>query len=63
MAFSYMQEAIIRDVNGNCRCPFCGMYRKRSDFSDQPESEDIVGQGGNVIHIHVDPACDFCVKE
>lgn len=61
MTFSYMQEMNIRDINGNCRCPYCGKYRKRSDFPDQPGHIDF---GDNKVrgHIHVDPACRFCLE-
>ena len=63
MTLSMMQEMSIRDVNGNCRCPYCGKYRKRSDFDEQPGHVPI-GDGVNVVgHIHIGAACRFCIEE
>lgn len=61
MTLSYMQEMEIRDANGNCRCPYCGKYRRREDFPEQDphvyfENENVKG------HIHVDPACYACLE-
>lgn len=62
MALSMLQEMSIHDVNGNCRCPYCGKYRKRSDFDDQPGHVDIGGPRF-VAHCHVGAACRFCMEE
>lgn len=62
MSLSYMQEMAILDDRGNCRCPWCGKYRRREDFHDQPASLRF-GNDNVRGHIHVAPACDFCRKE
>lgn len=62
MTLSMMQEMAIRDCNGNCRCPYCGKYRKRSEFPDQPGHlgwDNEYGAG----HIHVAPACAYCYED
>ena len=60
---SYMQEMSIRDINGNCRCPYCGKYRKRSDFERQAGHVPLIGGGAIRGHIHVAPACRYCLEE
>ncbi len=55
-----MQEMSIRDINGNCRCPYCGKYRKRSDFPDQP-GHMTFGSNDVIVHAHVAAACRFCI--
>ena len=60
---SMMQEMAVRDSNGNCRCPYCGKYRRHSDFEKQPGHAPI-GCGDRIFgHVHVAPACKFCLNE
>jgi hypothetical protein len=63
MSLSYMQEMGIREPNGQCRCPYCGKFRKRSDFPEQSgHIEFKVGDPVAVMgHIHVPPSCRFCM--
>jgi len=61
MALSYLQEASIRDRKGNCRCPYCGKYRKRSEFQDQAYNIPF-GKKGMGGHISVPPACVYCLE-
>lgn len=60
MALSMMQEIAIRDVNGNCRCPCCGKYRRCEDFQDQPGHVTFGGGERMLGHIHMAPLCRFC---
>ena len=62
MPLSYMQEMSIRDINGNCRCPYCGKYRKYEDFIKQPGHVEFGGKGVRG-HIHTAPACIHCLKD
>lgn len=62
MALSVMQEMAIRDINGNCRCPFCGKYRKRSDLLDQ-DPHIYFGDENVQGHIHVPPGCIYCFQQ
>ena len=70
-----MQEMSIRDARGNCQCPWCGKYRKRSDFEEQPGHVDfgsetvsglipLTAHSGVTfrVHAHVAPACRFCLE-
>jgi len=57
-----MQELSIRDDRGNCRCVYCGKYRRRKDFQEQPRHIDY-GDKNVMVHIHVAAACRFCVEE
>lgn len=59
MALSMMQEMSIRDARGNRQCPWCGKYRKRSDFEEQPGHVDF-GSEAVRVRAHVAPACRFC---
>jgi hypothetical protein len=63
MALSMMQEMSIHDANGNCRCPYCGKYRKRSDFDDQPGNIPFGGGVNGTGHIHVAAMCRYCWDE
>lgn len=61
MGLSMMQEMMIYDDNGKCRCPVCGRFRKREDFPDQPghiEFGDATMRG----HLHVAPSCRKCME-
>jgi len=58
---TYLQELSIRDRNGNCRCPYCGKYRKRDDFPNQ-DSHAYFGNGKARVQAHVDPACKYCLE-
>ncbi len=60
MALTYMQELTLRDRNGNCRCPFCGRYRRLGDFPDQTPTVDLIVTGG-LAHLNLAPACKFCI--
>lgn len=60
---SYLQEAAIRDKNGNCRCPWCGRYRKRSEFPAQSGYMNISDGKRSAWHIHLNPKCCFCSKK
>jgi hypothetical protein len=62
MSLSMNQQLAMRDVNGNCKCPYCGKYRKESDFPDQPAHVSF-GDAKIRGHISVPPACKFCIKE
>jgi hypothetical protein len=55
---SMRQEMAIRDVNGNCRCPWCGKYRKREDFKKQSGSLWF-----DCGHISTLPGCKYCLSD
>lgn len=59
---SQLQKMSIRDDRGNCRCQYCGKYRKRDDFPDQPGHID--SKNDHVyIRFHVAAACRFCLDK
>ena len=62
MNLSYMQEISIRDNHGRCRCPYCGKYRRREDFHEQPVHIRFGDKADGGL-LHVAPACIFCLKE
>ena len=62
MKMTYLQESSIRDINGNCRCPYCGKYRKRADFPDQSSAEVLTADGVEV-RMHVAAMCQVCMGE
>ena len=60
---SYMQIMSIETPHG-LRCPYCGKYRKLSDFERQPGHISIGGHGDRIHgHVHVSPACKKCMEE
>ena len=60
MSLSMMQEMMIRDNSGRCRCPWCGKYRKESDFPEQNHHANF-GNEKLYGHIHVPPMCNDCL--
>ncbi|MBW2003062.1 MAG: hypothetical protein JRI72_00395 [Deltaproteobacteria bacterium] len=60
---SVMQELSIRDDRGNCRCPYCGKYRKRSEFEEQSPHVPLIDAGSKIMgHLHVPAACKYCLE-
>ena len=57
-----LQEMAIRDINGNCRWPHCGKYRKREDFEKQSGAV-CFGDDRVTGYIHVAPGCKECMIE
>lgn len=53
---SMRAEMSLWDINGRCRCPGCGKYRKRSDIPDQQTT----ACGGGMI-ISLLPVCRTCL--
>lgn len=62
MPLSYMQEMSLRDNQGNCRCPYCGKYRRREDFPDQDGHIKFGDESVSGL-LHVAPACRYCMEE
>jgi len=63
MALSEMQQLMIRDADGRCRCPYCGKFRKETDFLEQ-NGHVVLGNKADVqACLHVAPACFACMKE
>jgi len=62
MALSYMQEMCLWDEHGNCRCPYCGKYRRREDIPDQPGHVEF-GDDNVRGHLHIAPACRWCLED
>jgi hypothetical protein len=59
---SMRQEMAIYDSRGNCRCPWCGKYRKREDFDAQPGSVWF-GDEHMSGHLSLLPGCRYCLED
>jgi hypothetical protein len=55
-----MAEMSLWDINGRCRCPHCGKFRKRSDIPND-QSTAMRTEGEVVAIIHLAPACFRCL--
>ena len=54
---SMRAEMALWDMDGKCRCPGCGKYRKREDI---PNDQRTAYSSGNMI-VSVFPVCRDCL--
>ncbi len=59
---SMLQTMAIHDINGRCRCQWCGRFRRPRDFLKQ-SGHITLGNRSTMIHMHVAPACRKCMEK